>query len=272
MRFGMKRFNPIFMISGLMDSVVFSSGGFGSYDGSDDDGIDLTDLQGTGDDSGQDDEITLDDDGNALDDLYKPKEGEEDKDADDDSSEDDPVFPTQEEMTTELKERIESYNVPDDMIPEDFDMSDRKQVRELLSTVGRHAVQTALATMFKPIQTAMQQQEHSLRKAIKTSVKGGLSADKEQQILSDTIPAVNDPAQKEIVNTLFTRAKAKHPGNPLKAAQVARAAMIQLGINPNGRKNKKASAGGGLDSYAKLPQIEPARRPTDRNRDGLQRK
>jgi len=274
MRFGTKRFNPVFMTLGLLDNVFYSTGGFGGYDGTgDDEGGDDT-FGGMDDESGQDDEITLDESGDALDNLFKPEEGkEDDEDGDGDSDDDDGNFPTQEEVTEDLKATIESYNVPEELIPEDLDLSDRKQVRTFATAIGRHAVQSALAAMFKPIHVAMNQQQHELRKEIRSSVQGGFSRSKEEEILLEVIPAAASKADRKVIDVLFTQAKVKHK-DPRKAAQATRDALKAMGMNPNGRKSATPGKSGktALDSYApRLPNLEPARRPNQRNADRLRR-
>lgn len=255
----------------LMNGIARGPEGLGGAGELDPFGRQATDFQSDENSGGLDEseDITLDEP-DILDTLFE--EEEPDANAKPPVDPNEPKFPTQQEITDELTAAIEGFNLPEDIIPADFNANDPVQLRALMADVGRHAIQSSLATMFRPIETAMRQQEHRVTKLIKESVKGGIDGDKEEQTILSVIPAYGDPAMKKTVRMMYDQAKTKHK-DPAQAARVTKQALLSMGVNPAGRKTQIRSASANmLDSYAALPKLDPQRRPTQQAQDALRRK
>lgn len=263
----------------LMGNIAWAPEGFGGYGGGGDDGggADLGDLDGGAegfddldtDGLDTDSEITLDEPNDFLAELFKEEPPDPNAAPVDPYASIDSEFPKQEDVTNEILASIEGFSLPEDIIPDDFNPNDPKQLRAVMADSARHGMQAAISTMFKPIEIAMRRNERIMNQRIQDAVKGGISQDKTQDTLEKFVPAVKDPAMRATVENLFTQARKKEK-DPAKAAQMVARGMKAMGMNPQGRTTPAASRGNPLDSYAPLPRI-PNRSSAARSSSSLKR-
>lgn len=258
-------------------------GGGGGGDGEDDD-LDLAGLLGDEQDENQDQDEINNDGGNFLAQLYKRGKDEKD-DEEDEGDEDAGDSPeAQEALANEIKSGIGNLSIPESAIPEDFDPTNRKQLRDLLVTVQKDTVQQTMRIMWNPIAAALKQTHVRMRQEWKAGIGEGVTGSQRQQLLDQLIPNHGDPGVSDVVATLMTRAKKRLPGNVRAQVQATRKAMIGLGMkvgkssqtstgNKQNRGGRGSSSKSILDNFARLPAAAfgDQNRTGDRIKDRLKK-
>jgi hypothetical protein len=233
------------------------------------------------------DGINVDDD-SYIDKLFEPDEEDDDDNSgngDDLDAGDSPE--AQAKLAKDLKDAIGALTIPETAIPDGFDPTDSKQMRDLLGTVQKSTVQETMKIMWQPIAAAMQQTIVRLRQEIKAEVNDGVGSNSLNQMLNKAIPAyATSPGLRAMADTVIARAKIKYRGDNTKIVAATRKALIGAGVPIQGKGKGKPGAGGNtngrgrtaasktndvLDMFAKLPtrvQAQPNARLANRMQSG----
>jgi hypothetical protein len=237
----------------------------GIFDEPDEDGDDdsLIEIDGENEDEGG---ITLDPT-DVLGDLFKAPKGKVDADGNpippktDTTTEPTPQE-VQAELATNLKNGIDGLSIPEDMIPEDFNGSDPKQLRALLGRVQQHTARNAINLMFAPVQVALGRMATQLRREMAASSQNTFSESAAVQLLEQNVPAARNPKLRPMVDLIFSQAKVRFPGNMRAQVSSTKKALTAMGIR-SGSTAPRGPSGGtrtregsqGLDLYA--PMAKP---------------
>lgn len=146
------------------------------------------------------------------------------------------------DQVTALNQKIEStiknMRIPDGAIPEDFDVSDRTQLTNLMNRTVQAAVAQSLQVVFQPVQMALQHMVGQLDGRIDAKIAGSRDQMSAHAILEQMVPEINDPRHKGLVMTLNETLKS----NGKKANE--RAKLIRKTLNSMGIKAENAQGGG----------------------------
>ncbi len=210
------------------------------------------------DDSGDDDEITRDT-GDILAKMFapaKPKPGEEQQQQQQDTG------PTSQQLADRMESLITGFTLGEDLIPDDFNPNDRRQMREVLANAQQAGIRTALQTMFEPVQATLNQMQRQMEAKFEERLNNSHSQNAETALMRELIPASSDAAVNAVLQPILAQAKKLH-GNDIQAAvKATKKAMIGLGMNPSGRQlkgpkgvnqNKDVFTG-----FAELPRVKPS--------------
>ncbi|KAK0039456.1 hypothetical protein Bpfe_031133 [Biomphalaria pfeifferi] len=210
----------------------------GSGAGGDEDGFDISDLVG--------DDVEP---SNDLKDLLKGFGGADEDDDDDDGAGDDEgesfTDVSQEEvqaLNTKLTTAIANMKVTPDMIPEDFDPTDRAQMAGLMSKLMQSTITQSLGVVFQPMQLAIKQMVSGTKAEIDKRIAASNSSNNANNIILQEVPEYNDPRLRKILqpmNAAMTEAGKK----PKERAQLMRKMLNQMGI-------KKGAGGNGQNRQA----------------------
>jgi len=207
-------------------------------------------LEGQEDGLDDDDEINLDDDG-ILDALYPKKKKEEEENLDDDDLEDAGDSPeAQKAIADAVRAAIDGISTPEDLIPEDFDPSDRKQLRELLAKNQRQTVENTMRIMWQPIGAALQQTIVRMRQEIRANVKDGVGGSQLNQLLDRHIPIHTDRRFRGVVQEIVKTAKSRFGDNHVKVVAATKKALTAMGVSVTGKR----TSGGGAPSRGGSPR------------------
>lgn len=181
--------------------------------------------------------------------------------------------PTADQLAEQMEAAITGFAFDEDLIPENFNPNDSRQLRDVLTNAMQLGIRQSLAVMFNPVQATMNQMSRNLRTEMQTLVDSSNSSRDQNTELSRAIPAWNDPAQRAVIQPLFEQARRVH-GTDLKASvKATRDAMVALGMNPAGRKTSGPrqaiqSNNDVLNDFAPLPQL-PRVRPAQQVRRSM---
>lgn len=248
------------------DSGDEEDDGQGDERDGEDDHLEPAGRRRKGKDSGDDDEISLDDP-DFLEQFYEDANSGDDGEDDAGDSEEE-----QKALGLELKGMIDGFQVTEDMIPDDFDPSDPKQFRDVVGKIQRTAIQTALKAMFKPMAAALNQQTSRMRKEMSSYVDEHSNTNSVRSRLLDEIPAAGDRKHRKIVGVILEQAKSKFPANPDYQIRSARKALNALGItketeSERGEGRPTKAGRNPLDMFAPLPKPRTGNRSQGRMRD-----
>lgn len=243
------------------DVFDFGSMSLDDSDNGDEDGLD------TGDG------ITGDRD-SVLSEFWKdPNAGDDDDDSDGDP---DPQE-VQKALATEMEASLSGMTIPEDLIPEDFNPSDPKQFRKLLTDVQAHTARNTLAIMFKPVQASLGHMARQLRKEMQATSEGAVSSSNVERMLLQAIPQAKDENIRPVIDHLMSQAKKRFPKDPKKQVLATKKAAALIGIkgssttNTGGRSgNRPSGEKGVLDMYAPLPKPDTSRREPENRSSTLQ--
>lgn len=209
----------------------------------------LVDIFGTGDeDEDEDDESKLDEDGNPI--APKPQLGADGK----------PLPTPEEKVAATVAAMLKKMTVAEDVIPENFDATDPKQLRELLSKTNQAAAMQTMQIVMEPIKVAMQAMAAEMNQNIQNAVKGLKTGSKAEDILESLVPEVKDPELAGMVKNIFKQSQNKYK-KPAEAAAATRRALDAMGItrkqgqgasDPSGEGLRSGNAA--LDLFAPLPK------------------
>lgn len=207
--------------------------------------------------------------GDHLQQIFTPPEEEE---------EEEPVIPPvklgpdgkplptkQQTLAVQIQEAISKIGVTDDMIPADFDPSDPKQLRDLISKSNQATALQTIQLAFQPMQMAMEEQMERMAARIESQLSGFGNQQSEAAILKELVPEVEDPQYSGMVQTLFKQSRESKDGknNPKAAAQMVRNALNAMGVKPTKAASDPFSGSGfktgkdALDAYAPLKPRTP---------------
>ena len=178
--------------------------------------------------------------------------GDEDGDDDDlgESETPEQIKAAETALAAELKAGLESLALPPDLIPDDFDPSDRKQLSDVLAKVQANTAQNAIKLMFKPVQATLNRMATMLRREIRDEVRSGSSKSKEQQTLESEFPALANPVLSGTIKTMYSQARKRYPDNLSAAIKATRRALSTVGIDPNDAGPKSKRRGSTDDDFS----------------------
>lgn len=172
-------------------------------------------------------------------------------------------------MATELQNSLNNLTLPEDIIPEDFDASDPKQLRALLNQVQINAATQAVKLTLRPVQATLGRVMTTVRREMKDTVRNGTDAMQETGALAEAFPGIENPVVAPVIKMLYSQAKAKYPGNRKAAFAAVRKGLQAVGVDgsdtgKSGRRTSEDSAGiktgnSALDSFGLV--IPKANRP-----------
>lgn len=232
-----------------------------------------------------DENISLDDDADPLNSLFNEEdedslEGDEDEELDesgkpkpkkkksgtnaDDSEDEDENESPGAAAARQLQEQITNFRLPDDLIPEDFDPTDRTQLGKLLVSTQQHSIKQTLGLAFGIMNRALQAQKTELQADFDTRLGNWNQANRTEAMLATQIPEYEDPALKPVVKTLYEQAKKRH-SKTADAIAATKSALKALGGrlsgNPADRGEGAPRPGNrgrgpnatGIDSFFDMP-------------------
>ncbi len=191
-------------------------------------------------------------DEDSLNDFWTDPEDEGQDNEDGESDDESP----QEAMRQMLEAGIAEFNIPEELIPEDFNAGDPRQLRELLANTQRTAIQHSLKLMFAPVQQALVDMQKTTDARIAEAVERGITGNNQRSLLESQIPLANDPESGPFVKMAYERALKNNKGDAKKAIAQTRKVLMSAGMQPDGRKMTRSNRQGasGLDVVAPLPK------------------
>lgn len=159
--------------------------------------------------------------------------GDDDEDDEGDSLTPEEIQAQETQVGNELKATLDSLTLPTDLIPEDFDASDRTQLLALMNRVQTHTATNAVRAMLKPVQATLVRMATQLRQEQRQLVRDGIGKDGGQRLLAEEIPASGSKVHGPLIKQLFRQAQAKHPKDARAAIAATKKAMKMLDMNPD---------------------------------------
>jgi hypothetical protein len=184
----------------------------------------------------------------------KPPAGAEDQGGDKESTPQE----VQAELAKQINTGLAAITLPEDIVPEDFNPSDPKQMRSLLTNVSMHGARAAISLMMTPMQVGLGSMAKQLRKEMLTTASTTTQDSVTSRLLEANVPAYKNPKLKPMVDMVLQQAKTRFPGNPQAQVKVVRKIMASMGTrsgssaprgNSRGRTNGESGA---LDLYAPM--------------------
>lgn len=186
------------------------------------------------------------------------------------------VTAAQTSLLNQLKSDVESFKIPDDAIPDDFDPRNRQHMENLLRTVGQQIIRTAVNATMKPAQASINRLNNITQLNLRNTLRGQRRQERAETELLAAIPAAGNPAYRGTVDQYMEKAMKVYKGDRSKALVAAKKALQAAGINPNQtvpagqRVKSKPESLKTLDLY--MPMLEPTRaNPRDRARSKMTR-
>lgn len=136
-------------------------------------------------------------------------------------------------MQTLVKNTIANMRITDDMLPADFDPSDRTQMTAVMNKLMQSTVAQSMNVVFQPVQLAMKQMAATLQAQIDSKVSESRTGMRDQQVLESMVPEVNDPAYAPMVKTMDATLKQKGR-NAKDRATAIRKMLNQMGVKSSG--------------------------------------
>jgi len=236
------------LMGNVYDRITFSPTSFeagGDEGGEGDEGfgsIPETDAGDEGDEgeSESGDNIT-DDPESFMSDLFP---------AGDDDDDDEPAETPEEiaaaetQMAKDLKDGLAGLTLAEDIIPEDFDPTDPKQMRELLNKVQINAATNAIKLMFSPVQQTLNRMGGQMRREMRQTSRSGHDAVNERVSLEESFPGIKNPVIAPVIKTIYEAAKRKHPTDRKAAFAATRKGLLAVGIDGSDAGKAGRSRGG----------------------------
>lgn len=155
-----------------------------------------------------------------------------------------PWTPTEvpQEQVTALQQNIQraiaGMQIPDDAIPDDFDPSDRNQLRTLMNHTVQAAVRQAMSVVFQPVQLAMNNLNSQIDSRINSAVTNTTTRNRAKDIIRDMVPEYDMKEYRTLIQgldqTLIGQKK-----SPKERATALRKILNQMGI----KASPQASSG-----------------------------
>lgn len=147
----------------------------------------------------------------------------------------------QEALAEQLRSALADYSIADADIPDDFDSSDPKQLRDLLTNTQRGAIGATMRLLVPVINHALTTQsrrlKHHFDSASTNRGKQGAAVAEFKSL------GLTDSAHITLAKPLFTSAMRANNGDAKKAGKAVRRALTALGIST--QAGGRVSGGGG---------------------------
>lgn len=259
------------LMGNVYDRITFSPTSFeaGGGEGSEgDEGFGTIPDSDEGDDgdegeSNTGDNIT-DDPESFMSDLFPAGDEDEDEEPAETPEE---IAAAETQMAKDLKDGLANLTLAEDLIPEDFDPTDPKQMRDLLNKVQINAATNAIKLMFAPVQQTLNRMGGQMRREMRQTSRNGLDGQNERVALEESFPAIKNPVLSPVIKTIYEAAKRKHPTDRKAAFAATRKGLLAVGVDGSdlGKGARQRNDGNGLRTGAsaldglglRLPQ--PAR-------------
>ena len=202
---------------------------------------------------GQDD----DGEGESLDFLeaFKPEGSDDDEDFNgdiDDTNRQPYMFQdmTQERVAAlenEVKETIKRINFPANLIPEDFDPSNREQLAAMLTRSTQASVRAAMNVVFKPVQAAIAHMMQQLPQMMDSKIESAGNGLRARSALEELVPEINDSKWGPMVRMMDDTLR-KNGKKARERAQTIRKTLNQMGakstVPANGSRRRSTGVDG----------------------------
>lgn len=221
-------------------------------------------------DGGLDDDGEINDDFDPLlSDIFKVNADSELENEDEDLTQ------VQKDLTASMQAGLAALSIPEDLIPENFDPRDPKQLRTLLGDVQKRTASATLSLAMQPVQAALAAMERKFDARLKNSGKQQQLNQSTDQFLETQIPAYADPKRRPFIKSLVAQAQQTHPKDRKAVVKAVKASMAAMGMKTSyqgaGNRGGQTQGNGGvltgdkaLDLFAKLPVTESTARPANR--------
>lgn len=236
--------------------------------GFDDDGIidDLDDSgAGDGGDEGVDDDEEITDD--PLDELWDDEEDDGDENQETRQEYEARIAGEESAAETaliaEMTGEISRYAVPEDMIPDDFNPSDPKQLRELLAQTGQRAIRTSLGLIMKPVAAAMGRMQEAQRAELNQRLANDRGRDTTESILLRNIPIAKSAKMRPIVDVIWNQALKRAKGNTADAVKATKKSLVAAGIGIGTPAKSSGNRQGAVTGKAALDLYAPIQKPVN---------
>lgn len=191
------------------------------------------------------------------DDEQQPKKPKDNPNPDDDEIDDDedpanhnrPLTKKQQQemqqaMADGIVNSIKGFKLSDDLIPDDFDGSDMKQLRALLTRTSQQSMLQTIQMIFKPMQASQDAFAREIRAEMARNIKTAGASNKIESALETLVPEIHDKAIAPTVRGLHKLALEKHKNDATKAARMVRTALDAMGIKSKGGKTNASDPSG----------------------------
>lgn len=165
-------------------------------------------------------------------------------------------------LATRIGEALNSFKFSEDIIPENFDPNDSRQLRELLAKTSRHSMLQTITIMMDPLKQMMEKNSRLMRKEMGSMMSQSSREADSKAILKAHVPEIDDPSLRPVVQGLFQTAMSKNKGNPEAAAKQIRKALDAMGLKTERTARSDPSGAGfrsgrsALDFMSPLPPAE----------------
>jgi hypothetical protein len=160
-------------------------------------------------------------------------------------------------LAEQLNQGIGALNIAEDVIPEDFNPADPKQLREVLKKTQQATARAAINLMFVPVQAAIGQAVKQMRLEMQQSASSATGKQAATQMLEQHVPAYRSPKLRPLVNMIFDQSQKRFPGDLRAQVAATRKGLKAMGVSSgssasrgSSRTPSGASKTGGLDLYA----------------------
>lgn len=226
------------------------------------------DSQGEGDD----------DEGAGDGDPPRNRQQQQQRQPDNGNQPEDPGTVRARQVATQLQEGIERIALPKDLLPADFDPSNREQLGNAFMAIQKHTARQTMGLIFPIMRDAITSMRETLQGEMDKRIQGNTSRQRTEAALIAAIPEAADPALGPVVKNLFKQATARHKDSPDKAIAATKRAMQALGMKlgggnrqpGDGQQTRRQGQRDPLDQFFDMPpegQGNPVqRRMQPRNR------
>ena len=150
------------------------------------------------------------------------------------------------ELGESLEAMLEGFGLADDTIPDDFDVSDPKQLRDVIAHSNKQAIQSTLKMVVPIINHALGLAGKQMKHHMDSTANG--SKNKSAAVEAFRSLGIEDKAQMAMGRTVFAQALKASKGDTKKATTATRRAFQAMGITlkgtPAGKGGNRSSGNG----------------------------
>jgi hypothetical protein len=189
------------------------------------------------------------------------EESEDSAGATDTSNENSPeaIKALQTDLAKYVNDSVNAISIPEDAIPENFDPTDSKQLRTVLSTVAKQAVLQAVGLSMKPMQIAVERLGKASQAYVNEQMKSLRESMNVDTTFRELVPEIDDPILKPVVTTLDGKLKAKGK-NLRERAVLIRKALDGMGLKSSTKQQSQRQSSSGNDRSGRQSNQNRGRR------------
>jgi len=159
-----------------------------------------------------------------------------------------------ESLATEIQNMIAAMNLKEDLVPEDFNPADPKQLRDLLNKSNQQTAMAVVQMTMKPMTVAFQQFSSDIKTFIGDSLKNNNQGTQAQQLFEREIPE-SKGEHGAMAKNMFENAMKRTKGDAKAAVAATRRALDALGIKNKPQGDPMAGGSGFKQGTAALDSM-----------------